>query len=511
MRTKRAKGGGSLVTLLDALDDEVIFGRYFGPEWDSWRTFLKALFALPMTAQDLELYRQCTGRSAAPTIPAREAWTICGRRAGKSRMASVIAVYLAAFRDYSDVLSVGEVGTLPVIASDRRQARTCMSYIDGLIDEVPMLASMVVHRTNESVELETGVRIEVHTASWRALRGYTCVGAVADEVCFWRSEDSLNADVEIINALRPAMVTVPGAVLVAISSPYSRHGVAWEMHRRHHGPQGDPAILTWQAASRVMNATIPESIVTEALEADEAAARAEWCAEWRRDVEQFLSKELVDDAVLRGVQGVPPRVGVEYVALADPSGGSNDSFALAISHAEPQRDGQVLVVLDHVSERRPPFDAEQTVREFAATLQRYRVGVVVGDRYAGEWPGQAFQRHGISYVPSERSKSELYLEVLPMFSSGRVKILDHLRLLAQLCGLERRTTRSGRDSVDHSPGAHQHDDLANACAGALVTAMTGAVNDGPILAANVAPEDRQPLLDRRELEAMGRLVDGGGW
>jgi hypothetical protein len=167
-------------------------------------------------------------------------------------------------------------------------------------------------------------------------------------------------------------------------------------------------------------------------------------------------------------------------------------------------------VLDCVSERRPPFDAEQTVKEFAAILQRYRCGVVTGDKYAGEWPGQAFGRHGVSYVPSERSKSELYLEVLPMFSSGRVRLLDHLRLVAQLCGLERRTSRAGRDSVDHGPGANQHDDLANAAAGALVGAATGAA-DFEVLAANVAPDGRQPLLDRAEMEAMGRLVDGGGW
>lgn len=147
------------MTLLDALDDSAIFGRHFGPEWDAWRVYLKALFALPMSSGDLELYHQCTGRPDAPTVPAREAWTICGRRAGKSRMASVISVFLAAFRDYRDVLSVGEVGTLPVIASDRRQARTCMSYISALLDETPMLASMVTHRTTESVELTTGVRI----------------------------------------------------------------------------------------------------------------------------------------------------------------------------------------------------------------------------------------------------------------------------------------------------------------------------------------------------------------
>ena len=38
------------------------------------------------------------------------------------------------------------------------------------------------------------------------------------------------------------------------------------------------------------------------------------------------------------------------------------------------------------------------------------------------------------------------------------------RLVNQLCGLERRTARSGKDSIDHAPGGH--DDLANSVAGA---------------------------------------------
>jgi hypothetical protein len=500
------------MTITEALTDPAIFGPSFaGDTWDAWAAFLSACFGLPLSQSQLETFRACTGRVDAPAAPCKEAWCVAGRRGGKSRVSALIAVYLACFRDYRSVLATGEVGTLPIVAADRRQARTVMGYVQGLLEDSPMLTALVEHWTDESVLLSTGVRIEIHTASWRALRGYTVVGSVCDEVCFWRTEDAVNADTEIITALRPAMATVPSAVLVAITTPYSRHGIVWDTFKKHHGPQGDPRILVWSAPSRVMNPSLPESVVTDALELDEPAARAEYLAEWRRDIEQFLSRELVEDAVVKGVLGVPPRLDVAYTAFVDPSGGSNDSFTIAVAHAEPQRDGQPIVVLDLVSERRPPFDAEQTVKEFAAVLQRYRVGIVTGDRYAGEWPAQAFGRHGIAYVPSERSKSELYLEVLPMFSSGRVRLLDHLRLLAQLCGLERRTARSGRDSVDHGPGANQHDDLANACAGALVTAATGAAGDFEVLAANVAPADRQPLLDRSELEAMRRLVDGGGW
>jgi hypothetical protein len=52
-------------------------------------------------------------------------------------------------------------------------------------------------------------------------------------------------------------------------------------------------------------------------------------------------------------------------------------------------------------------------------------------------------------------------------NSGRAELLDEPRLASQLCGLERRTARGGRDSIDHAPGAH--DDLANSVAGAVVS------------------------------------------
>jgi hypothetical protein len=37
-------------------------------------------------------------------------------------------------------------------------------------------------------------------------------------------------------------------------------------------------------------------------------------------------------------------------------------------------------------------------------------------------------------------------------------------MVSQFVGLERRTSRGGRDSIDHAPGGH--DDVANAVAGA---------------------------------------------
>jgi hypothetical protein len=73
------------------------------------------------------------------------------------------------------------------------------------------------------------------------------------------------------------------------------------------------------------------------------------------------------------------------------------------------------------------------------------------------------------------AKSDIYRDLLPVLNSGRAQLLDHPRLVAQLCGLERRTARGGRESIDHAPGGH--DDMANCVAGSLLPA----IDAGPAL------------------------------
>jgi hypothetical protein len=139
-------------------------------------------------------------------------------------------------------------------------------------------------------------------------------------------------------------------------------------------------------------------------------------------------------------------------------------MTLAVAHGS--KDGRA--VLDAVRERKPPFSPEDVVAEFAALLRSHRVQKVTSDRYADEWPRERFRVHGVEYAVAEKPKSDLYRDLLPLLNGERVSLLDHPRLVAQLCGLERRTARSGKDSIDH--GRLQHDDIANAVAGALVLA-----------------------------------------
>src|SRR4029079_16859708 len=101
----------------------------------------------------------------------------------------------------------------------------------------------------------------------------------------------------------------------------------------------------------------------------------------------------------------------------------------------------------------------------------YNLTSVTGDRFGAEWVSTAFGRWGVGYMASERSKSEVYLEALPLLTGGTARLLDDEKLIRQITGLERRTTRLGRDIVDHAP--REHDDLANAALGALQLAEGG--------------------------------------
>lgn len=78
--------------------------------------------------------------------------------------------------------------------------------------------------------------IEIHTASFKTVRGYTIVAALCDELAFWESDEtSAEPDVEVLNAIRPGMATIPGSMLLCASSPHARRGALWEAHRKHFG------------------------------------------------------------------------------------------------------------------------------------------------------------------------------------------------------------------------------------------------------------------------------------
>ena len=163
-------------------------------------------------------------------------------------------------------------------------------------------------------------------------------------------------------------------------------------------------------------------------------------------------------AIKSGRRRLTPREGVGYAAFVDMSGGSSDDAVLGIAHREEDDRATLDCLIDQG--RPAPFNPRAAVKRFAATLEEYGLYQVVGDRYAGETFRADFAEHGIHYQVSPLTKSEIYEAFEPMLNAGEVELLDHDRMQTQFLGL---VTRGAR--IDHLPG--EHDDFANAAAGAL--------------------------------------------
>jgi hypothetical protein len=428
-------------------------------DWTPWTAFLMALRAEPMTRRERHIYEAATGRKELPAQPFNEAWVIVGRRGRKSAVASLLAVYHAVYCQWPR--AAGETVRVLVVAVSKDQAKIIRQYCEAILQSRPALARLITAMDADSITLSNGIQIQCVANSFRSIRGPAVVCCVFEECAFWFSDQSANPDVEVLRAVRPSMLTMPGALLIGISSPYARKGLLWSKFKQHWG-RDTSRVLVWKADTKTMNPAVDEAVIAEAYADDEVAARAEYGAEFRTDIESFVNREAVEACVSSGVRERAPSGAVRYHAFVDPSGGSADSFTLAIAHLDKN-----VAVLDAVREVRPPFSPESVVDDFCTLLKTYRVNKVLGDRYAGEWPREQFKKRGVTYEPAVAPKSDLYRDLLPLLNSRRCDLLDHDKLSNQLCGLERRTARSGKDSIDHSPGGH--DDVCNAVAGALVT------------------------------------------
>jgi hypothetical protein len=450
------------MTMRRALSDPALLGNVLpGDSWRAWRILLIATMGEALDEEERAIFKTLTGRRTEPGERVDEFWAVVGRRGGKSRAIAVLIVFIALFVDHSAVLVVGERPVVLCLAPNQKQAAVVLGYIAGILESTPMLAKLIKSKTADIIALMNGIEIEVRSASFRGVRGVTAIAVVGDEAAFWYSEDtgSSNPDSAILDAVRPALATTNG-LLACISSPYARRGAVFEAWSRHYGEKGDSRILVAQGASRDFNPSLPQKVVDRAIERDAAAASAEYLGLFRSDLEAFISREAVEACIDLGVYERVPSENAQYSGFVDPSGGSADSFTAAVAH---KQDG--LIILDAVREVKPPFSPEAIAAELASFFLSYRVRKVRGDRYAGEWPREQFRKHGVDYETAAKPKSELFGELLPVINSRRVALLDDNRVVAQLTGLERRTSRGGRDSIDHPPGAH--DDLANSVAGVI--------------------------------------------
>jgi len=108
-------------------------------------------------------------------------------------------------------------------------------------------------------------------------------------------------------------------------------------------------------------------------------------------------------------------------------------MTLAIGFVDPREDRRAVVAA--VREWPAPFDPDVVTREAAQFMKSYGVNAVTGDYYAGEWPRARFAANGVDYRASDRSKSEIYLEAVPIFTAGRARVAGQSAACKSACGV----------------------------------------------------------------------------
>jgi len=475
-----------------------------GETWAAWRAFVKACYGLPMDTGELELFQRHTGREQPREGGYPEAVAVVGVQSGKTSMAATLADHAA--------LS-GERGTYALlIGQDYRGAmRALLRYAREPFESIDAFRAEAVRETSDTLCLRNGVSLSAYPCRPAAVRGLRACIVCIDELAHFVTTDGRPVDHEMLRVARGRLATT-GGKLIVLSSPYHAAGALYELHRKHFGQNSD--VLIWQASAPDMNPALPADYLDRMQADDPEAYRSEVLGEFRAGTSTLLDPEAVADCVADGVRERGPVDGVTYRAFVDVSGGRRDRFTLAIAHRDGDR-----AVHDVIRAWNPPFDPSAVIAEACDLLKSYRIHRVSGDRYSAEFAVEQFRANGITYEASKLDRSALYLELLPAVNAERVLLLDNERLLRELRMLERRRGQGGRDKVDHPRG--EHDDLANAVAGAtheLAARMPRQFTIDALQAdgtwqriigpADASPEPRQPKARQRLIHtADGRIYE----
>jgi hypothetical protein len=448
-----------LVTLDRALNNKQLLGAALGDpvSWTTWIACLKAAYAEPLTAAEREAFDKVAGGRQPPTRKVKEFVVAASRRAGKGRAAGALAAYASALVDHASRLAPGEVGVVAAVSPSRAQALIIKDYTLGFFERSPVLRDEIVEVVADEIRLRNRNVITTLASDYRTLRGRTLLLAILDEASFLKDETSSTPDIEAARALLPGLSTT-GGMLCILSSPYRRNGLLFQRHRDHFG-RDSADVLVVAGPSLAFNPTLDTAMIDAAREADPQAALSEWDGEFRSDLLQFLDDASIDAAVDydRPLE-LPPRPNTIYRPFTDMSGGGPDASTICICHRDGER-----IIADVIRGRHG--DPNAAAQDYANLCKQYRCRSITGDRYSGEWVAGGFRRCNVEYHQSALTRSDLYLEGLPLFTRGLVSIPANAVLLKELRQLERRVARSGKDSVNHGVG--QHDDHSNALFGSL--------------------------------------------
>lgn len=430
-----------------------------------WAVFYKAVEGLSLDADELELFFFCTGRSEYAPHVYTEATAICGRRSEKTSTAVKFALWKSLFGGFESRVRPGELLRVPIVCQDLRIAKDVLRTVRTFLRNSPVLINEIDEDLATEIRLRNGLSFTSYPCTVSAPRGLSCPIAICDELAFWQIETGANPDLEILRALRPAMILFGQARrLLKISTPWQRAGVLFDEYSQR-GEKKD--LLVWQASTERMSPRVSRADLEKERAADSTYFSREFEAIFTEDTEAFLPSRDIDLAIRSGVREVPfsPALAGGYFAAIDASGLSGkDRFTFAIGHRAARGNASEGIAFDML--RGWQRQAVGLVcEEIAALLKTYGLRSVTADQFGFSFLRELLSQRGIEVIQlpfTARSKPEIFLDLKLALSQGRIQLLDHPESLRELRMLESKRTSGGNYSISAPRG--QHDDYATVIA-----------------------------------------------
>jgi hypothetical protein len=406
----------------------------------------------------------------------REAWIVAGRRAGKtSAVASTCVAYEAALGGHEAHIRPGQTALCFLIAQDMRMARNSLGFIRAVLDSSPVMKKLMRGPgTADRIDLKNGITIAVVPPTMKSVRGYACPIAIMDEVGVWYQDaESANPDYEVWRSVKPGQLQFPDALLIGISSPWSKQGLLYSYFeagtdgcRAHLSERARFAdCLVWHGTTAGMgNPAVREEWLRQQRDQDPQAFERECLAVFQDSVSGFLNSTFLRLAVDQGIIERPPQKRAFHMAAAD-AGFRRDAFGFAIAHAD-ERGMVVLDVLRRwVGTPERPINPRTIFAELVPVMRAYGVTSVATDQYHFESLHQLALEYGFGLEEvtfTGQSKSSIYGDLQMLVNQQRIRLLDDPEALRELRSLER--VLSGGGTVQITAPVGQHDDMATVIA-----------------------------------------------
>jgi len=466
---------------------------------------LDALTPIPAThayqergfENEVEMYKYFSGKSDY-TVSHYSDTSLCfGRRSGKSTtIGAGLAIYYATQFDYSPYLGTSPHATIPIISPTKEQAGEVYASIKNFFLKSPWLFQKFLEGNVENfqaeyseedlsnpsrisggqIRLNNKVVIKVMAADISKIRGMAVPFAILDEVCFFGVEgnDTKNTDKGIYEALAPALSQfqmVEGmALILKISSPNGQAGL---MFNDYVGRE-EKDVLHIQAPTWYANPSIPVAYLEKQKKKGLNYFNREYGAQYTASETSYLDPNLIELAILRGVEKLDFQKGYRYVASMDYAT-RNDLWTFAIGHKEfsldPQtKDKMEKVFIDFMVHWQGTdgneLDPSEVIPEICIHLKEYGIAYCVADQYAFAALKPIFAKEGCllkEFTLAGASKLKIMYSLQVALNTKTLGIVHNPIAIQHLKDLrEKRSAISNKIQI--AAASNSHDDYAIAIA-----------------------------------------------